>query len=90
MNISYGIVASGISIVISVFMIVVSLRASRRGGLNGIVYLALAFAVILADNVIYTMSVIGIFFIGVDIISMFLISDLLILLAFYFGAVRGR
>ncbi|MEM0155916.1 MAG: hypothetical protein QW597_04875 [Thermoplasmataceae archaeon] len=90
MSFSYGIIVSGISIVISIFLITVSLKGARKTGSPGILYVGIAFVIILLDNVIYTLSSLEILFSSQIFIPAFLVSDLIILLFFYMGAIRGR
>lgn len=71
-------------------MIAVSFNGARKAGTSGIVYLGIAFVIILVDNVIYTMSLFGLVFGSQDSTPAFLVSDLIILLVFYLGAIRGR
>jgi len=86
---SYDIVIAGISLVVSAFMLAVTVRASRKGGPKAVIYLGTAFAVILAVNLLFVLSVFKLLLPGSDFIIIFLVSDLILLGIFYLGAVRG-
>ena len=89
MDLSYEIVFAGISLVLSAFMLAVTIKASRTGGPRAIIYLGVAFAVILVANLLFVLSVFGILLSESDFPMIFLVSDLILLIIFYFGAVRG-
>lgn len=80
---------SGLSVVLSLFILAVSIRAYRRSGIRLFAYLMIVFIVILFDSILYTLS--GFIFVQFPLSfdDIFLISDVVILLLFYFGAVRG-
>lgn len=90
MYLSYDIVIAGISLVVSAFMLAVTVRASREGGPKAVIYLGTAFAVILAVNLLFVLSVFKLLLPGSDFIIIFLVSDLILLGIFYLGAVRGK
>ncbi|MHB1708829.1 MAG: hypothetical protein ACYCT2_05065 [Thermoplasmataceae archaeon] len=89
MILSFEIIIVGISLILSSFLLAVTIRASVKGGPRAVMYLGAAFAVILLVNLLFAFSVFGIVFLGNDILPIFLLSDLILLIIFYFGAVRG-
>lgn len=80
---------AGISLILSIFMIVVVAKAIRVGGMRIFRYLLAAFALILISDVMLILTAFRIF--GTTYIDLFIFSlaDLFILLIFYSGVVRG-
>lgn len=80
---------AGISLILSIFMIVVVAKAIRVGGMRIFRYLLAAFALILISDVMLVLTAFSIF--GTTYIDLFIFSlaDLFILLIFYSGVVRG-
>ena len=89
MILSFEIIIVGISLILSSFLLAVTIRASVKGGPRAVTYLGAAFAVILLVNLMFALSVFGIVLQGNNFLTIFLLSDLILLIIFYFGAVRG-
>lgn len=87
--IDYFVLLAGISIVLSIFMMLVTLRAVRRGGMRIFRYLGASFALILLANAIVIADLFYPSILASAVVPGFIIADLLILLLFYSGIVRG-
>lgn len=85
----YALIISGISIVLSLFLLGVAFRVSRRRKVRILTYISAVFAVILVSNVIFVLQVFSMLpFTGYEV-TMLLSVELLILVLFYAGIVRG-
>ena len=89
MILSFEIIIVGISLILSSFLLAVTTRASVKGGPRAVLYLGAAFGVILLVNLLFALSVFGIVLQGNNFLTIFLLSDLILLIIFYFGAIRG-
>ena len=66
----------------------VSIRAYSRTHVRIFVFLIAVFVILLLDSLIYTISGFIYFQLPISMDDVFLLSDVAILLIFYFGAVR--
>ncbi len=80
---------SGLAVVLSIFILVVSIRAYSRTHVRIFAFLISVFVILLADSLIYTITGFVYIQFPFSIDDLFLFSDVAILLIFYFGAVRG-
>ncbi len=80
---------SGLAVVLSIFILAVSVRAYSRTHVRIFGFLIAVFVILLADSLIYTITGFIFFQLPFTMNEMFLFSDVAILLIFYFGAVRG-
>jgi hypothetical protein len=87
--VDFLIFMTGISLILSIFMIVVVAKAIRVGGMRIFRYLLASFTLILISDFILILTAFSVF--GTTYIDLFIFSltDLFILLIFYSGVVRG-
>ncbi|MEM0157272.1 MAG: hypothetical protein QXN26_04315 [Thermoplasmataceae archaeon] len=80
---------SGLATVLAVFILIVGVRAYRKSRIRILAYLVAVFALFLLDSTIYTIS--GLIYIQspFSFADIFLLTDVAVLLLFYFGTVRG-
>lgn len=86
---TFALIFSGISVVLSLFMIIVAVRASRRGGMRIFRYLAIAFIFILLPNFVFVLSELGRGGLQPLVPIAFTFCDFVILVLFYGAMVRG-
>ena len=84
-----GIFITGISIVVSIFLLAVTYKSLKRSSVKIFYYLFIVFGIILIANVYMLLQVFGIVPYFVADVTVLLFADLVILLLFYFGIVRG-
>lgn len=84
-----GIFLSGISIVVSIFLIVVTYRAIEGKKVRILYYLIAVFFLILIENLILVFQVFIPIPVNIPDTNMLLFINLVILLLFYAGIVRG-
>lgn len=85
----YAILIAGLSIVFSVFLLAVIRRVSRRRKVKILSYIGGVFIIILVSNLFFALQVFHIIpFTGYEV-TILLAVELLILIMFYIGIVRG-
>ena len=84
-----GIFITGISIVVSIFLLAVTYKSLKRSNVKIFYYLFIVFGIILIANAYMLLQVFGIVPYFVADVTVLLFADLVILLLFYFGIVRG-
>ncbi|MCL4451337.1 MAG: hypothetical protein M1327_01755 [Candidatus Thermoplasmatota archaeon] len=87
--IDYFAAIAAVSVILSIFMIAVTMRATRRAGVRIFKYLAASFILILVTNVFVIINLFYPAYLSSALIPGFIIADLLILLLFYSGIIRG-
>ncbi len=80
---------SGLATVLALFILIVGVRAYRRSRIRIFAYLVAVFALFLVDSTLYTISGLVYFQVPVSFADVFLLTDVAVLLIFYFGTVRG-
>ena len=85
----YYAAIAAVSVVLSIFMLAVTLRATRRAGVRILKYLAASFILIFLTNLLVILNLFYPASFGILIIPGFIVADLLILLLFYSGIIRG-
>jgi hypothetical protein len=85
----YYAAIAAVSVVLSIFMLAVTLRATRRAGVRILKYLAASFILIFLTNLLVLFNLFYPAYFGTVIIPGFVVADLLILLLFYSGIIRG-
>ncbi len=80
---------TGISVILAAFLLAVGIRAYRKSGMRMFLFILLVFLVILLDGVILIISGFGVFTLPISNTAVLMISDVIILLLFYYGVVRG-
>lgn len=80
---------TGISVILAAFLLAVGIRAYRKSGMRMFLFILLVFLIILLDGVILIISGFGVFTLPVSNTAVLMISDVIILLLFYYGVVRG-
>ncbi len=84
-----AVLISGLSIAISIFLIIIAIRATRRRKVRILSYLEAVFALILISNVVYVFQTFNMLP-GISFDVTFLLSvELIVLLLFYASIVRG-
>ncbi len=86
---TFALIFSGISVVLSIFMIIVALRASRREGIRIFKYLSVAFVFILLPNALFVLSELGKGKLQPIVPLAFTFCDFIIMVMFYGAMVRG-
>ncbi len=84
-----AVLISGISIVLSVFMLGVMRRVTRRKRVKILSYIGGVFIVILVSNIIFILQVFTVLPLSGYEVTFFLAAELIILVLFYAGIVRG-
>lgn len=84
-----AVLISGVSIAISVFLLMITIKANRRVSAKILSYIGLVFVVILVSNVIYVLQAFRILPGSGNEAEYFLSVELIILLLFYVGIARG-
>jgi hypothetical protein len=87
--IDYFAAIAAVSVILSIFMIAVTTRATRRAGVRIFKYLAASFILILVTNLLVVANLFYHAYLSSALIPGFIIADLLILLLFYSGIIRG-
>ncbi|MCL4350950.1 MAG: hypothetical protein M1535_05880 [Candidatus Thermoplasmatota archaeon] len=87
--IGYALIIIGVSIVLSLFLAAVSVKALGKG-VRVVRYMLLFFLIILLDMLILSMQFFGINFAEPYLYYVWSLSDLFILLIFYAGIMRGN
>ncbi len=80
---------SGLSVVLAIFLLAVNIRAYRRSNIRMFAYLMVVFIVLLFDGLAVLTIGLGLFSLPVTNTSLLLISNIVILILFYYGVVRG-
>lgn len=84
-----AILISGLSIVLSIFLLAITRRVSRKRRAKILSYMSGVFLVILASNVLFVLQVFSVLpFTGFEV-TILLGVELLILILFYAAIVRG-
>ena len=87
--IDYFAAIAAVSVILSIFMIAVTTRATRRAGVRIFKYLAVSFILILVTNLLVVVNLFYPAYFSSALMPGFIIADLLILLLFYSGIIRG-
>ncbi len=82
------VLLAGVSMVLSIFLIVVTHRAARSGGMKILRFLEWSFATFLIANLIFVLSVFRSSDFSRLVIPVLLFSELIVMLLFYLGIVR--
>ncbi|MCL5888801.1 MAG: hypothetical protein M1597_02435 [Candidatus Thermoplasmatota archaeon] len=85
----FSILISGINAVVSVFLLVVSMKALRKG-LRIVRYLAAFFGLVFIDSLSIVASNFGIAFLENYTSLMLELTALIVMLLFYVGMIRGK
>ncbi len=81
---------SGLSVVLAIFLLAVNIRAYRRSSIRMFAYLTVVFIVLLFDGLAVLTVGLGLFTLPLTSTSLLLISNIVILVLFYYGVVRGN
>lgn len=84
-----AVLISGVSIAISAFLLIITLKAKRRNRAKILSYIGLVFVVILISNLIYVLQAFSILPATGNDAIFFLSVELIVLLLFYAGIARG-
>lgn len=80
---------SGLAVVLAVFLLAVNTRAYRRSHIRMFAFLTVVFIVMLLDGLMVLALGIGIISLPITETTLLLLSDIVILVLFYYGVVRG-
>jgi|GEM_PF-4878593 hypothetical protein len=81
-------ILAGIMIIVAIILFIVALLAYRRYGLKAALVSAIVFAIFLAKGIIYELNIY--YSLNLDIITIFLGLDVIVLISLYFAlALRG-
>ncbi|MCL5782580.1 MAG: hypothetical protein M1476_01555 [Candidatus Thermoplasmatota archaeon] len=80
---------SGLSIFLSLFLLIVNIRALKKSRVRVFKFLTAVFALIFLDGLISVLVGFSILNIPLTLTDMFLFSNILILIIFYYGVVRS-
>ncbi len=84
-----GFYLTGLSVILAAFLLAVGIRAYRKSGMRMFFFILLVFLVILVDGVILILSGFGMLTLPISNTAILMISNVIILLLFYSGVVRG-
>lgn len=80
---------SGLAVVLAIFLLAVNTRAYRRSHIRMFAFLTVVFIVLLIDGLLVLALGIGLFKLPFSDTTILLLSDIVILILFYYGVVRG-
>ena len=80
---------SGLGLVLSIFLIIVTSRAYGRSRVKLFGYLIGVFTITLLDSLLFIVEGLTLYVPPISTLDVFLASEVVILVLFYFGAVRG-
>lgn len=80
---------TGFSIILAAFLLAVSMRAYRKSGVKMLLFIMFVFLAILVDGVLLLFIGFGVFTLPLSNTAILMISNIVILLLFYYGVVRG-
>lgn len=80
---------SGLSIMLSIFLLVITLRVAMRRRVKILSYIIGVFFVILISNILFVLQIFSFFPYSINQVTLLLAAELAILLLFYAGIVRG-
>ncbi len=80
---------TGLSVILAVFLLGVGLKAYRKSGMRMFLFIMLVFLIIFLDGIILILVGFGIFSLPISNTAVLMISNIAILLLFYYGVVRG-
>lgn len=80
---------AGLSIVLSLFLLAVNTRAYRRSRIRMFTFLMVVFVATLFDGIATLLVGFGMLILPISTTALLLVSNILILILFYYGVVRG-
>lgn len=81
---------SGIAVVLSIFLLAVNMRAYRRSHIRMFAFIAAVFIIFLIDGLLVLATGLGAVKVPFTPVTLLLVSDIAILILFYYGVVRGN
>lgn len=79
----------GVSVILAAFLLAVNIRAYRKSGMRMFLFIMIVFLIILFDGALLIFVGFGLFSLPVSNTAILMISNIAILLLFYYGVVRG-
>ena len=80
---------SGLAVVLSIFLLAVNMRAYRRSHIRMFAFIAAVFIIFLIDGLAVLVGGLGLISFPITATTLLLVSDIAILILFYYGVVRG-
>ena len=80
---------TGFSIILAAFLLAVSMRAYRKSGMKMLLFVMFVFLAMLVDGALLLLVGFGLFSLPISNTAVLMISNIVILLLFYYGVVRG-
>ncbi len=80
---------SGLAVVLSIFLLAVNMRAYRRSHIRMFAFIAAVFIIFLIDGLLVLAGGLGAVSLPITSTTILLVSDIAILVLFYYGVVRG-
>lgn len=80
---------AGLSIVLSIFLLIVNIRAYRKSGMRMFAFLTVVFLTLLFDGVAIMLIGFQVLALPISNSALLLSSNIVILILFYYGVVRG-
>ena len=80
---------TGLTVILAAFLLVVGLKAYRKSGMRMFLFIMLVFLIFLLDGIILILVGFGVFNLPISNTAVLMISNMVILLLFYYGVVRG-
>lgn len=80
---------SGLAVVLSIFLLAVNMRAYRRSHIRMFAFIAAVFIIFLIDGLAVLVGGLGVISFPITATTLLLVSDIAILVLFYYGVVRG-
>lgn len=80
---------AGLSVVLALFLILVNIMAYRKSRVRIFAFLMVVFAAILFDGIMTLLAGFSVLVLPISTTALLLISNILVLVLFYYGVVRG-
>ena len=79
----------GLSVILAAFLLAVGGRAYRKSGMRMFLYIMIVFLIILFDGVLLILVGFGLLALPISNTAVLMVSNIAVLLLFYYGVVRG-
>ena len=81
---------SGIAIVLSIFLLIVGMKAYKKSKIKLLLFLNITFLIILIDSLLALFVGFNIIPVSYSMSDLFLASEIVVMILFYVGVVRGN
>lgn len=80
---------AGLSVILSVFLLIVNVRAYKKSSIRLFLFLMVVFLALLSDGIITLLVGFSLVNLPISTTAFLLSSDIVILVVFYYGVARG-